>query len=385
MDITLIATADWDHPFWTNKQHVACSLADCGHCVLYVESLGLRPPRLEKTDLHRIFKRLIRGLSPPRQVKERIWVVSPLLYPAARWTWQQILNRCLLSLSLRFWHLCLGMRPELLWTYNPLTLQVVNVSRFQRLVYHCVDDLTAQPCMPSSQIKTWEELLCRKSDVVFVTSRELERTRGLYNSRTYYFSNVADDAHFMTARGGVLPLPADLAALPEPRLGFVGAISSYKIDVALVRQLALHRSDASIVLIGRVGEGDPFTDLDDLLNLPNVHLLGPRPYAQLPSYLSGFDVALIPAPINAYTRSMFPMKFFEYLSAGVPVVATELPALADYASWAQLCGSVPSFIASVDRVLEQGRTRYAEVVHLPAIFTYRGRTEAMLRILSKSI
>ena len=77
-----------------------------------------------------------------------------------------------------------------------------------------------------------------------------------------------------------------------------------------------------------MGEGDPETDLAELMGLRNVHLLGPRPYGQLPSYLRGFDLALLPCPMNAYTRSMFQMKFFEYLAAGLPVVATDLPALA---------------------------------------------------------
>jgi len=92
-DVVLLATADWDHPFWTNKQHVAVAMAQLGHRVLYVESVGLRPPRLEGQDLGRIWRRLRRGLRPPRRVAEGIWVWSPLLIPAAYGGWKQSMNQ----------------------------------------------------------------------------------------------------------------------------------------------------------------------------------------------------------------------------------------------------------------------------------------------------
>ena len=382
-DVTLISTADWDHPFWTNKQHVACSMAELGHRVLYVESLGLRPPRLEAQDLRRVFNRLVRGLRPPRRVRERVWVWSPLLIPGASRPWQQQLNRWILQAMVAFWQRWLGLRADLLWTYNPLTLRVLHPGGYRQLVYHCVDDLAAQPCMPVALIQRWEERLCRASTAVFVTSRELERSRRPFNANTVYWSNVADLAHFLPARGGELPLPADLLALPGPRLGFVGAVSGYKLDLGLLRQLALQRPDLSLVLIGRVGEGDPGTALKGLDQLPNVHLLGPRPYSQLPGYLAGFDLALLPCPINPYTRSMFPMKFFEYLAAGLPVVATNLPALQEFGGWegVSLCPDPEAFLQAVDHWVARRRQGCWQPPELPEAWSYRGRTMAMLEHL----
>lgn len=389
-DVVLLATADWDHPFWTNKQHVAQSLAELGHRVLYVESLGLRPPRLESQDLRRIWRRLRRGLMPPRRVGQRLWVWSPLLIPAPRKHWQQQVNRLIFATLLNTWRRWLGLRQDLLWTYNPLTASLLPLrhSGYQQIVYHCVDDLVAQPCMPSSLIASEEEKLCRLSDYVFVTSRELLRTRGRFNRHTRYDPNVADIAHFAQARENKLPIPSDLSALPEgARLGFVGAISGYKLDLELLAKLAQHRSDCQIVLIGRVGEGDPETDLACLQNVPNLHLLGPRSYADLPRYLKGFDLALLPCPINAYTRSMFPMKFFEYLAAGVPVVATDLPALKEYEHLAAFCADHQSFLQAVDRLLEEihrrGRSALMPSLDaLPACCSYRERTRSMLAELA---
>ena len=383
-DVVLLATADWDHPFWTNKQHVARSLAELGHRVLYVESIGLRAPRLEAQDLRRILRRLRRGLLPPRRVAPGLWVWSPLLIPAPRTRLQRRINRLLFSALLSLWRRWLGLRPDLLWTYNPLTGQLLDLERLpcRQLVYHCVDDLTAQPCMPAALIAEQEERLCRRADHVFVTSRDLLRSRGAFNPHTSYHGNVADIAHFAPARERQRPIPADLQAIPGPRLGFIGAISAYKLDLALLERLARHRPDVQIVLIGRVGEGDPSTDLAPLRQLDNVRLLGPRPYAELPAYLRGFDLALLPCPLNPYTRAMFPMKFFEYLAAGVPVVATALPALQDHGALARLCGDDQAFLEAVDALLRDppgaGARAPIPLEKLPAGCSYRGRTEAML-------
>ncbi len=391
-DVVLLATADWDHPFWTNKQHVARSMAQLGHRVLYVESVGLRPPRLEAQDLRRVFRRLRLGLRPPRRVEPMLWVWSPLLIPAPRTALQRNLNRLVFAGLLALWRRLLGLRADLLWTYNPLTalLLPLQPSGYRQLAYHCVDDLAAQPCMPVPLIQREEERLCRICDQVFVTSLELLHTRSPFNPHIRYDPNVADVAHFARARDRSGPVPMDLQNLPVgPRLGFVGAVSGYKLDLELLARLARHRPDVQLVLIGRVGEGDPGTDLQLFQGLINVHLLGPRPYEQLPDYLRGFDLALLPSPINAYTRSMFPMKFFEYVAAGVPVVATDLPALQDQAHLAQLCSDTESFLTAVDRLLADppglGARTPVPLQNLPDWCSYSRRTQSMLDELHRRL
>ena len=148
LNIVLLSSADWDNPFWTNKQHTACSLAELGHRVFYIESLGLRTPDVSHgRDWKRLFKRLIRAFNLPKRVRKNIWVWSPLVIPASSSKLIQGINRLLFAAFLNAYRLLYSFRSAILWTYNPLTLLYVNPKNFKALVYHCVDEIAAQPGM----------------------------------------------------------------------------------------------------------------------------------------------------------------------------------------------------------------------------------------------
>lgn len=386
-DITLLSTADWDHPLWTNKQHVARSLAALGHRVLYVESLGLRAPRRQSRDGRRILRRLRRALMPPRRVEPNLWVWSPLAIPGAGASpLLQALNRLVFSISLQLAERLIAFRPQLLWTYNPCTLAYLHsTARYPGLIYHCVDDVPSQPGMNAAWIMRWEQQLCRRADQVFVTSKALLESRHDWSGSIAFYPNVADYDHFSQAWSCVLQPAAELCAIPHPRLGFIGALSAYKLDLELIAALAGRHRDWSFVLVGPTGEGEQSADLSALLAHPNVHWLGAQPYGKLPSLLSGFDVALLPLRFNSYTESMFPMKFFEYLAAGLPVVATPIRSLLDYRDLVQLPSSNQPEIwaqAIATALADPPQARQARLA-FAARNTYRSRTEAMLADLRR--
>jgi glycosyltransferase involved in cell wall biosynthesis len=222
------------------------------------------------------------------------------------------------------------------------------------------------------------------ADVVFVTSLELLDRHKAINLNTHYLPNVCDYEHFARARDDGLAEPADISSIPPPRIGFVGAVSSYKLDLNLIREIATERSHWSFVFVGEIGEGDPWTNLETLRGLPNVHFMGGRPYADLPAYLKSFDVAILPSALNDYTKAMFPMKFFEYLAAGLPVVSTPLPALAGYESVATFCGDSASFTEAIERNLRDPDANVSGRQKAARENTYAGRTRRMLDILGIS-
>jgi len=380
-DIVLLSTADWDNPFWTNKQHVAIQLAKRGHRVLYINSLGLRRPCANKQDIGRIVKRLRKAVSHPLQVRDNLWVWSPVILPFQGNSLIRRLNFCLINSWLSFWLTRLDIRPQLLWTYSPLTTRLLNFSRYDRVIYHCVDEIKAQPGMPVAVLEQAEQELAGCSDIIFVTAPKLYETRRLWNPNTFYFPNVADFDHFSKALDPTTTVPEDLLKIPSPRIGFIGAISGYKVDFGLLRFIAESRPDWSIVLIGKVGEGDPWTDISLLEGLPNIYLLGPKPYNTLPNYLKGIEAALLPNNINEYTASMFPMKFFEYLAAGKSVVSVDLPAIKEFKTAVYIAKSSVDFLNGVELALSGHGAPLRERLSLAQSYTYEARTEKMMQLI----
>ena len=385
-DIVLLSTADWDHPLWTNKQHVACSLAAEGERVLYVESLGLRSVQAKTQDFRRILRRLLLGLRFVRAVRPGIWVLSPLVLPGGSSGISLRLNRLVVrcSVSIACW--LLRFRSPWLWTYNPLTLLYLPLKGFVRSVYHAVDAVQEQPCMPRTLIETQEACLCRSVDQVFTTSPYLAEQLVRYTDRICYEPNVADREHFSAAiamrRDPGFFDPPELAAIPKPKIGFVGAISSYKLDFVLIRAVALRHPEWHFVFIGPQAEGEPSTDLSQLFRLRNVHWLGPKPYSQLPRFLAAFQCAWLPLQCNAYTRAMFPMKFFEYLFAGLPVVSTRIHALRSFDAICSLCPPDPlEFSQQLQRVFEGEGPGLEQRLSGIDGYTYASRTRRMLKLL----
>tara|TARA_Y100001968_G_scaffold333938_1_gene401426 strand:- start:4874 stop:6040 length:1167 start_codon:yes stop_codon:yes gene_type:complete len=383
--IVLISTADWDHPLWTNKQHVACSLADLGHSVLYVESLGIRPANTSSKDLLRIMKRIIKGFSYPKKVYKNIWVWSPLVIPGASNTFMLSINRKIFSIGIRIILLITGLKYDWLWTYNPLIRRFLNIQGFSKIIYHAVDAIQEQPNMPKKLIEHEERKLCSLVDQVFVTSPQIKKTLEPYSPRIKYEPNCCDYNHFSKALEITHEyIPSDLFEISKPRIGFIGAVSSYKIDFNLIAEVAFLHPDWNFIFIGPTSEGEEFTDLSLMQQRKNIHFLGYKPYSQLPYYCAGIDIAWLPLHINSYTQSMFPMKFFEYLAAGLPIVSTNIDSLSSFSKQAFLCdSSVHAHSSALQAVLSGNIPLLEERLKLARNHTYESRTSRMLDLISK--
>ena len=343
MDFVVLATADWDNPLWTNKQQLSSRWGAAGHRILYVESLGLRRPSMSGRDLRRMGRRLRRA-NRLRRAGPGVWVLSPLVVPLHTSPLVRAFNRWFLLARLRRAMRRIGIKSPVLWTYNPLVLDLLGDLSRSALVYHCVDELAGSPGMAADLIERAERELCRVADLVVVTAPGLAEGARSSARRLEYVPNAADFDLFHRAACGE-PVPSDLRLISRPRIGFFGAISDYKLDSELLEAVFRLRPQWSLVMIGPIGDGDPGTRIDTLARLGNVYFLGPRPREELPGYLAGFDVCLLPNRLNRYTRHMFPLKYFEYLSAGKPVVMTKLPSLDEYRHLAYAATNDPSDFA----------------------------------------
>jgi glycosyltransferase involved in cell wall biosynthesis len=345
--IVCVGFADWDAELWTNQHHLMARLAR-RNAVLFVESLGLRRPQLAGRDVRRIGRRLYRGVRGARTA-DGLHVLSPLVVPLHGRPRVRALNAALLRAQVRRSTRRLGFEHPLLWSYVPQAGWLLDALAPSAVVYHCVDDIAEQQGIDGAAFRAAEERFAARADLVLASAPALaERMRGLAD-QVVYAPNVADTALFAQALADG-PADAELAALPRPRIVFTGAVVATKLDLGLLEAVARARPAWTFALVGPVGPGDPGTDVSALRALVNVHLLGPRRYDDLPAVLRAADAGLVPYAINPLTRSIFPMKVYEYLAAGLPVVSTPLPAL-DGVSDVVTAADAPGVVAALERAL----------------------------------
>lgn len=325
-DIVCVGFSDWQMDLLTNQQHLLVRAAAANR-ILFVESLGLRRPQLATRDLSRMGRRMVRATQPLREV-DGIHVLSPLVLPLHSNEALRRLNARLLELFVKRAVAKLEMRDPLLWSFVPQAEVLIDVLKPSQVLYYIDDDHAAKEGIDAESFLAAEERFARRSDAVLASAPELVTRMRTLNGNVHYAPNVADTQLFAQALepGAV---DRELAALPGPRIVFVGAIIAAKIDIDLVTELAKLRPEWSFAFVGPIGPGDPRTNVQGLKELSNVHLLGHRPYEQLPQVLRGADAAIVPYRLDGEMRSVFPMKIYEYLAAGRPVVSTPLDTLVD--------------------------------------------------------
>jgi glycosyltransferase involved in cell wall biosynthesis len=203
------------------------------------------------------------------------------------------------------------------WYYTPMALPWTRHLEPTALVYDCMDELSLFRGAPMAMVERERELIAL-ADVVFTGGSSLYEAKRARSDNVHCFPSSVDSAHFRQARTPRRD-PADQARIPHLRLGFAGVIDE-RMDVDLLAELASARPDWHLVLVGPIVKIDP----DQLPKLPNIHYLGAKPYSELPSYMAGWDVALLPFALNESTRYISPTKTPEYLAAGLPVVSTPI-------------------------------------------------------------
>ena len=203
------------------------------------------------------------------------------------------------------------------WYYTPMARRFSSHLRPRAIVYDCMDELSGFAGAPAG-LREAERELIEAADVVFTGGYSLFEAKRALHRNVHACPSSVDADHFRRARLGGAD-PEDQRDIPQPRIGYFGVIDE-RLDTELLDAVAVRRPDWQIVMIGPVVKVDPAA----LPQRPNIHYLGSKPYAELPAYISGWSVALLPFARNQATRFISPTKTPEYLAAGKPVVSTSI-------------------------------------------------------------
>jgi UDP-galactopyranose mutase len=204
-----------------------------------------------------------------------------------------------------------------LWYYTPMALAFTRQLQPLAVIYDCMDELAAFKGAPTA-LRELEWELFELADHVFTGGQSLYEAKCQQHPHVHAFPSSVDVAHFAKARSSQFD-PPDQSAIPHPRLGFFGVIDE-RMNLGLLAHLAELRPDWQLVMIGPVVKIDPA----ELPQRDNLHYLGGKTYAELPAYLGGWEVALLPFALNEATRFISPTKTPEYLAAGKPVISTSI-------------------------------------------------------------
>ena len=251
-----------------------------------------------------------------------------------------------------------AIKDFVLWYYTPMAVSFTDHLQPQAIVYDCMDELSLFKNAPPQLIKN-EAKLFEKADVVFTGGQSLYEAKRHQNPNVWAFPSSIDAAHFGKARK-ITDEPEDQRAIPHPRLGYAGVIDE-RIDIELLRELAEMRHEWQIVMLGPVVK----IDEADLPRPANIHYLGMKDYKDLPSYLAGWDAALMPFALNDSTRFISPTKTPEYLAAGKPVISTAIrDVVRPYGAQnlVAIAKNADEFVEAAERVMNENRAEKLQAV-----------------------
>ena len=255
------------------------------------------------------------------------------------------INREILRWTVRRLRRQLDLNRFHLWTFLPNVSDYMDGLGEELSVYYCVDEWSMFSHLDRGKTVAAERNLLEKVDCVFAVTDQLAAVKRAVNPETHLAPHGVDRDDFARALDPATVVPADLAGLPRPVIGFYGTLRDW-VDVELIAAVARARPSWSIALIGQVLDKPTA-----LAGLPNVHLLGRKPHADLPRYCKGFDLAIIPYLLIERMAFVNPIKLREYLSAGLPVVSTSIPEAAKYSAWCSIADGPAAFLAAIEQQL----------------------------------
>lgn len=256
----------------------------------------------------------------------------------------------------------LGMTNPILWVFQYHLAEMIGQLDEQLTIYHAVDEYSAYSDIDTPErrqrVQRLEAEVISQVDLVFVTSPALLASKSKLHPHVVLAPNGVDYELFANSQLNG-QRPSDMAHLPPPIIGYIGAINE-KLNLDLLLYSARQHPDWSFVLVGPVLVSQQLAQLHTLQQLPNVHFLGQRPYQELPQFMHACDVCTIPYQRNEWTRNISSLKLYEYLANGAPIVSTDIPAAQEFANVVHLAHDAETFDAALIQALREATPEHRQ-------------------------
>ncbi len=341
----------------SSTQHLMTHLLK-KHRIIWVNSIGMRNPRLNLSDLSRIFRKVISMFrtaqeSPNSGSDKQPFIIHPRVISLHSIPLIRNINQWLLKRSIGHAMESLNFKGIILWISLPTAVDMVGSLGEKVSIYYCCDDFSGLDGVDHHIVEPMEKELVSKVDLILVSSHELAEK--LSSPNTVLLPHGVDYELFSNPKGRPADLP-DTGSIA----GFYGSLSAW-LDVEMLAQSAVALPGWQFVFIGNIK-----TDVRTLQELPNVHFLGPKPHSQLPAYVQHWDVAMLPFRWNRQIEACNPLKLREYLASGTPIASTAFPAVNAYSDFIAIQKSREPFFRVIQRASKQThhfQSRQQRVAH----------------------
>jgi glycosyltransferase involved in cell wall biosynthesis len=346
----IVFSDDWGrHPF--SCKHIMRHFLPANR-VLWVQTVGLRSPKLSWYDLRRSFQKLGSFLLPQARqndesLPENLVVLNPVMLPFGN-RLVRALNRWSVQRKVHAKMSELGYRNPVLLTTLPNAADYLGGFGERAAIYYCVDDFTLWPGVNQAVVADMEQALLDKVDLLACTSGELAALKKRPGLPVSILAHGVDFDHFASAGQQVEGGESLLGPGRKPVIGYFGLLGDW-VDLDLLGAIAKNFPEATVLLIGTV-----VADIARLSGYANIRCPGPVPYEELPRSIAGMDVLILPYLTGGRGQTITPLKLREYLATGKPVVAADIPECRLFDSVMSVAGSREEFLAGIERGLAEG-------------------------------
>jgi glycosyltransferase involved in cell wall biosynthesis len=346
----IVFADDWGrHP--SSCQHLVRRMLD-GRKVLWVNTIGTRAVKANSFTARRVVEKLKSWRQGLKQISESFWVYDVPMLPVSGSRTLQAINRRWVRNRLRTTAQRIGLGSPVVLSTLPYVHWMIEGLDRRGLIYYCTDDYSHWPDADRDALVKADRIMTDAADAVLAVSQALVDSHANAR-RCEYFPHGVDVEHFARAQDANEIVPSELASLATPRIGFFGLIYE-KLDFQLLSTVAKRYPNASLAMIGPVDYCD-----ESFRSLPNVHFLGRQPYSQLPGWIAGLDVLMMPYVRDEMIEQSCPLKLRECLASGKPTVSVDVPEVRKLMPHVFVARNADEFADEVGRALAEPKDSVA--------------------------
>jgi hypothetical protein len=377
----------WDG-LWRNRHQLMSRFSKLNKVVYVEPRFWLKSIRMKLSKGEITWRDFYNDIKQKRlsKIKNSLYIYhSPIFIPISGRFPLNLITMFLWKIFFKIALFKLNLKDPIIWLSRPEMLDFIGKFNERLLIYHVVDEYLAYDGVNKTQrneLREKEKIILRKADLVIVVSQNLLRSKSSFNKSTHLVPNAVDFQEYSKSLSSIINLPADIAELKKPLIGYSGRIGS-KLDFNLLYDMANMHPEWSLVFVGVVDRQFCEDPIEQMKSLKNVHFLGFKNVSVLAEYINAFDICILPYLINEHSKNISPLKLYDYLAFGKAIVATNIFEAHNFKEVIKIAYSKEEFIRCVlDALNESNEDLVQKRISLASQNTWEDRIKQINELIN---